>query len=33
VFQLLLPLQPAADPAGGGPDVPRRLPEVDLLHG
>ena len=33
VFQLLLPLQPAADPAGAEPDVPRRLPEVDLLHG
>ena len=33
VFQLLLPLQPAADPAGAEPEVPRRLPEVDLLHG
>jgi signal transduction histidine kinase len=33
VFQLLLPLQPAAEPAGAEPDVPRRLPEVDLLHG
>ena len=33
VFQLLLPLQPAADPAGAEPDVSRRLPEVDLLHG
>jgi signal transduction histidine kinase len=33
VFQLLLPLQPAADAAGAEPPVPRRLPEVDLLHG